>query len=502
VTPLLAPLNDRQRNVLAEPCERVSIDADQVWLFEGSPELVDRVSVALAPWCERFGHSLRVRFGNSVGVFRIAGLPTLEVVTGKWGERDFEAMLSDLTTIAASLPFASGNAASLPYERNTLAEDVLYTAFVYLRHILSDDAPIHARIGPALEAVVRDPHRRHQHEDSRVPVDRASRVDERTIVDLLSGRDLVRVAGKSLVSRRLHGHVPASVVERQVTTTVDTPENRFVLAFLTEAERILDLAERSFIGKLRVRLLPDAAWMRDRLRTWRRHPVWSEVGKLAFVPAGSTVLQRRRGYRDVYKHAVRLRLASTALPLTAHAARDLIEAKDIAKLYELWTYFRVVDALREVLGEPTRAVRVHMDAAHSWLGYGIEVEWASAGVRVAYNATFSPKAARKTYSLEMRPDIVVFLPSGDIHVFDAKFKVHRDNDGAVSYLAGDIHTMHAYRDAVVGARSAWILYPGTRFEEFAARTGTSYDGVGAIPLRPSDDAASELRALMRGIVGH
>ena len=36
--------------------------------------------------------------------------------------------------------------------------------------------------------------------------------------------------------------------------------------------------------------------------------------------------------------------------------RDLLELKDIATLYELWTFFRLVDEISAVLRCPTRSV--------------------------------------------------------------------------------------------------------------------------------------------------
>lgn len=60
--------------------------------------------------------------------------------------------------------------------------------------------------------------------------------------------------------------------------------------------------------------------------------------------------------------------------------------------------------------------------------------------------------------------------------------------------------MHTYRDAIVKARSAWILYPGTEFSFYSAdgeqTAGTAgqlphfLDGVGAIPHRPGEVATA------------
>lgn len=70
--------------------------------------------------------------------------------------------------------------------------------------------------------------------------------------------------------------------------------------------------------------------------------------------------------------------------------------------------------------------------------------------------------------------------------------------------------MHAYRDAIVNAESAWILYPGQEFHYFARNSLSTPDidplaaplvGVGAIPLNPLDHNKTYLRAVLGRILG-
>ena len=69
------------------------------------------------------------------------------------------------------------------------------------------------------------------------------------------------------------------------------------------------------------------------------------------IPFSSTVLQRRRGYRRVLRHFSRIRLAPT-IPVNKEGMRDLLELKNIALLYELWTFFRLAYEISAVLGSP------------------------------------------------------------------------------------------------------------------------------------------------------
>ncbi len=106
------------------------------------------------------------------------------------------------------------------------------------------------------------------------------------------------------------------------------------------------------------------------------------------IPFSSTVLQRRRGYRRVLRHFSRIRLAPT-IPLEKDGMRDLLELKNIALLYELWTFFRLVHEISAVLGSPpVRSGRPASDLFQTAFAAGGTFEW-DPGVRVMYNQRFS-----------------------------------------------------------------------------------------------------------------
>ena len=103
------------------------------------------------------------------------------------------------------------------------------------------------------------------------------------------------------------------------------------------------------------------------------------------IPFSSTVLQRRRGYRRVLQHFSRIRLAPM-IPLEKDAMRDLLELKDIALLYELWTFFRLADEITAVLeSPPVRSGGLASGPFGIDFAAGGTFKWA-AGVRLVYNA--------------------------------------------------------------------------------------------------------------------
>ena len=106
-----------------------------------------------------------------------------------------------------------------------------------------------------------------------------------------------------------------------------------------------------------------------------RHSMWEEVGRMVRIPFASTVLQRRRGYRGVLQHFSRIRLAPM-IPLNKEGMRDLLELKNIALLYELWTFFRIVHELPVLGAPPVRSGRPTTGPFQTDLATGGTFEWA------------------------------------------------------------------------------------------------------------------------------
>ncbi|MBM4418413.1 MAG: DUF2357 domain-containing protein [Chloroflexi bacterium] len=508
--------------------DRLVLAAESSWMVRGPSGKLQIVEAALPGVCEAFGDDLLVlNFGNSVGRMELPGLGAVEVVSAKGGAELFDRMLADLSRVAAQLPFSADTATAMPYDRSVVARrDILYHAFVYLRHILSDGAPTADRLLPALEAVLREPHRRFERDRHTIPIGQATRVDGGSLLSLATQGDLenVRSAGarRSPLVRALGGRVPRTIREVRIESTFDTAENRYVKSFLSASAGVIEgmreaVRRERNQGAFSARVVGECDAMERRLRPIQLASLWAEVGPMVHVPVASTVLQRRRGYREVFRHSVRLRLASR-IPLAADVVRALLEVKDIALLYELWCYFRVVDELGKLLGPPDAAASPVAGAFALTVPWDLGVSWGRRA-RLYYNARFSRCRAneRRSYSVPLRPDIVLEVGEGTdcrVHLLDAKFRLDRieqvlssaegeddvteTEERQGTFRRGDLYKMHAYRDAIPGAASVWILYPGSEFEFFEASgvrhsaptgMGSRPKGVGAIPLSPSGDSA-------------
>lgn len=487
-----------------------AVDAEHEWVAHADATALDSLCLALGSAAQRLAPNMALlSFGNAVGRYSLGAEGWLDVRSGKWEEHHYQAMLADITEWSAALPFHAGAPSALPYSRSEVdAPDVLYHAFVWLRHaLLEGSSPL---LG-GLHAVLADPHRRMVADERLVAAELASRVSARALDEIAAGlRPLLRVqAGRGIAGSSFF---PIEITEQVSRASVDTAENRFVKAFLESCSFIVEAMRRRVGGRgaaLAIRVCGDCDAMDGLLAQVQRHRLWADVGRMTMFPASSTVLQRRSAYREILRHHVLMRMASKALPLDATEVEQLLEVKDIARLYELWAAFAVIDAVHHVNGPPVHAERAHDDGLSAKVGSGILARWAD-GTEVVYNQTFTQASGfrgARSRSLRFRPDVAIWIPTGasqGLHFLDAKFRL----DGSIadgeaedsSFKHGDVHKMHAYRDAIPAARSAWVLYPGMESAAYLDDGPQGVSGVGAISLCPGGDNP-RLRALLADMLG-
>jgi predicted component of viral defense system (DUF524 family) len=494
------------------------------WIASGESVDIRALENALGPMAESLSenHAL-LRFGNAVGQFEVGVLGRLEVRCGKWDEKAFDAMLGELSRIAGGLPFAADHLQGLAHDWDRCASDpILLHRFFYVRHIvlsrLGDGTDLHA----ALEAIVRDPHQRFVVERERVPLELATRADARMLMRVAAGAEpmarLSPTASALELAKFLHGHLPLKVDSPRAYHSVDTLENAFVKAFLWRISSIVGEVERLAAersgGKQAafwLSLVSDAKLVRRELQPILEHDLWKNVSPMTQLPAASSVLQRRRGYREILRHYLALRSAPVWLPLDEAHRRQLLGVKDVAVLYEIWAFYKVVEAVETVIGRPPSvAERPTPQETQLAVPRGLRVAWTNQ-VEVRYNLTFNrtSEPTRRSSSVMLRPDIVVRVNRGSLwetHVLDAKLRVDQLEPGEeeeLGFKRDDIVKMHAYRDALESVCSACILYPGEREKFFSSSSDSSgLQGVGAIPLVPGRASTSLVEHLRRMGLGN
>lgn len=473
------------------------LQAEATYVVEGSDAL--QVAGALPPQVVEVLSTrlVLVRFGNAVG--RLAGGPLgpLDVVSGKLDADGFDRLLNDVARRAAALPFAAGTSTQSTFSQSEALRPPPYHALVFLRAAMAPDAPDDQALLPALRDILARPHLRFVRARREVGVGAASRIDAKALLDVVAGRwPLERAQRSGRVAAKLRGRLPQRVEETTAHRTLDTPENRFALHVIDLALELLDEVRAAAIEARRSSVEAEARTLAARLEPFRSHRMWTDVGQLTRIPAGSTVLHGRAAYRTLFLLHSRLMLGAR-LPQRDDTVHGLLEVKDVARLYELWCCFEVIDAVSQHLGDPievgeVRRGRLALDV--------VEDDYAAVwrdGTTVVYNPRFkrSGRVGRRSYSVPLRPDIGLWVPDGeggrDLHLLDAKFKVNwtatldgEDDDGRAGRAKrADLYKMHTYRDAL-GARSVWVVYPGTERRFYATERGTELDGVGVVAHGP------------------
>lgn len=442
------------------------------------------------------GDLFQVSFANRLGLTSIQPLNErgpccapllLEVISPKFPSIDqhvgfLTALLDDLFARAARLPFA----VSADTARGVVDVPAPPTPLFTLHFLLQ-----HAReLREAANVVVARPHRRLSDTPEFVPLAAVSEADPDVLLDVLTSPERwVRASGFPLATK-LRGHAPSEVWQRQPEETLDTPENRFVKAFLRD---LLFAAES----------LPRQSWWRQvsserqrviheteaHLRQTLVQPMFDEVGELRRSPSSSRVLLRREGYRELLDA---WRLFNLARRPFFGSLQRAIDLRDIATLYEVWCFFALVEEIAAAL-DIAPSLTLHVTDEHG-LGWRSEARFGSTGTLV-YNRSI------RGYSVGLRPDYLWYHNGMPEVALDAKFRLDRpdwdslsDGTPQATVKMDDLYKMHTYRDAL-GLRAAVVVYPGdvsvfwrldrTRGEPklLELLSGTTV-GIGALTLMP------------------
>jgi len=110
-----APRTDRARR----------LETESKWIVQGPRQQLADIADELpkSTWTWAGDHALILNLVNSVGVLELPHLGTLDLVTRKFGQDQFDAMLRELTDAATTLPFSANKAAAGRYSVSTAPRD-------------------------------------------------------------------------------------------------------------------------------------------------------------------------------------------------------------------------------------------------------------------------------------------------------------------------------------------------------------------------------------------
>lgn len=496
--------------------------------------------------------SLRLVLENAVGD-AVADV-FLEVRSTKLGYRNhYRAMLNDIArrTIDLVLDIRSQAASRVAPDRRRSARSAAQQ-FMFVRHLLSQ-----GDFAAAIARISANPNETTVVEVTTAPISRGLKVAQGLGRHLASANPRSRLTPSHPLSLRF-ASLPITVPSARSLPSLDTSENRFVKHVLKTFERqlaeiasALRTAEDSY---RRIRL--EAVDLQQSVSALLNEPFLEEVGEMVTrVPYGSSVLQRRGGYREIL-HIWTRYVAATALDWETADELFAYGSKDVATLYEYWIFFELLDVVRAIFKMTSnslqdlfqydrhRLVLRLRSGRHLAIHGSTVVREHSLQVRFSYNRTFARRPTPRgdperswpsagSWTRAMRPDYTLTLWPVDLseseaeladriaHLhFDAKYRVEGlqqlfgddlDSIDPDAELAAaqvldaqreDLLKMHAYRDAIRRSVSAFVLYPGDMNRRWRAYE-TILPGLGAIAMTPGDFRGREtVKEFMLAAVEH
>ncbi len=419
---------------------------------------------------------------------------------------EFKELLDSLAEKAAELLLSLDSPVSLSFDPSgKLAENDAALHFL-VRHIMAS-----AKLPLAIEEMAASPHSKLLERIDFVRIDEVEEADVELIAD---GFDPSELARGGPLARMFRGYTPTALPQRESVETLDTPENRYAKAFLEHCALIARQLEARMRARGRRASEREARAWAVSLDEALQHSMWRDVGPLGHIPANSQALLRKRGYKELFRFDLSLRMSlSLAWRQGAELADGLIgDIRPVNQIYEYWCFFVLREALLGVCMEAGGGnfITLSKDGLRVELAKGRRSECrfnfaAPSGNRVMVSLFYNRRFTRSkyprsdwtgSYSASFDPDFsIVVSPVAHSEVkhwlhFDAKYRLERkqaedmfdgeedaaapaDAEGSEAPATGDyeaeiarvhkqddLYKMHTYRDGILSTRGAYVLFPG------------------------------------------
>lgn len=438
-------------------------------------------------------------------------------------QAEYRWMLRDIAEHLTELVLDRFSVSNAQFELDDTRDTVtLYQRFTFLRALFESEV-----FQGALNEIIRRPHTAWENMTETVRGGAGIRADSHVL------RQFAKAGARSAWPDGPLASVPAHFERRHTEATHDTAPNRFVKFALEHWLQMLGDIERALAATPSVpasaRGRREIETVAARLAEALHQDMFASVGPLTRFPAEDQVLQKREGYRDIFKAYVETEFAAR---LSWQPSDDSYAAgqRDIATLYEYWAFIQLSRVVGDLIGHSfDMAPLVQTRTEGLTVGIRTGVETVLSGiverfdqrmhVELCFNRTFrrSRTGEFSSWTTPMRPDYSLIIRPVDneaigyqpilLH-FDAKYRVEfvreivgqgqgneSDGDAVAALERGgvvrdDLLKMHAYRDAIHNTAGAYVLYPGGDSEAFESQYRKSdhlIPGLGAFVLRPTDN---------------
>ena len=260
--------------------------------------------------------------------------------------------------------------------------------------------------------------------------------------------------------------------------TADTHENRYVkwtmeriVTRIKGLKRVIEDAYTWGYSKLDNELIGKLEQMISSIEKRQKNTFWRSIGKLDRSII-SLVLQMAPGYREVL---VVYTTISKSIILQGEIYK--MSVKDIATLYEYWTFLKLGQLLAE------KCVQVSQDIVKvNTGGLFVNLDKSKTAERKYVHPVTSEEiilkyqydtSSNKVPTVQQKPDSMLSIGKKGKdyqyqYVFDAKYRIDFETSSMPGPMQDDINTMHRYRDSIVvntsgsyerTAFGAYVLFP-------------------------------------------
>lgn len=472
----------------------------------------------------------------------------VEVVCRKLGYLDeFRTLLDEVAEEFSELLLQYDSPASASFNLSDIPAETEAALLFQMRHIMAD-----RNLLVALDEIRRSFHTRLDRWRETEDIGAVEEPDTAAFVEELDESILAK--GGPLADL-FHGYSPREFPVFETRETSDTAENRYVKFFLEELMTIANRLAGSLLRNGRTASLREVEGWISVLDEELSSGLWRQVGDFRNFPSNSQVLQKRRGYREILKSDLSLRM-SLELPWkrAAELADGLIgDLRPVSELYEYWCFFVLRRSLAELAETELASDSSLIDITDSGLqvrlrrGKRSRVSYLykrsntrTVKMNLFYNRIFqrpthAVSAWHGSYTARFDPDYSIEILVEDdglrhrhwLH-FDAKYRLDSVDLEALSpepdveddlnadyeaelarvYRQDDLFKMHTYRDGILSSRGAYILFPGDAAslrltgpnKNLFVRHPSAFDGtptylfpsVGAFDLCPGRDVTQRL----------
>jgi len=308
-------------------------------------------------------------------------------------------------------------------------------------------------------------------------------------------------------------YMPVKGISVKKEITYDTLENRLIKWMMTRLlSKLDDLLDRFERKKRWSEVERDheiqslVFQMKTKLKAKLSSPFWKDLPK-PDRNVSSLVLQLAPGYRDAYQIFL-----TVSKGLTLQSSIYKMSVKDVATLYEYWTYLK----LGQILGNKYELIsqdiiKVNRDGLH------VNLEANQQATRV-YKHPITSEKITLTYqkyegnlpTISQKPDTMLSIEKKGEgysfnYVFDAKYRIDFATEGTYygnkyqtpGPMEDDINTMHRYRDSIVAehggpyertAFGAYVLFPWNQeqlYEDHHFYKSIDKVNIGGLPFLPN-----------------